>query len=403
VVVGATELFLSVALFYCCWQAYGALRTVPWVVAKDASLPLPKRSKTRITREMDRTKNVSSHENSPSHFLGVFYEGSIDGRRYQTLRELGEEEYRRYVHDVATVLEFFFDYEQYGLVRSAYGEYLLLLAKQAEVLADHVHLNEVLRSKIVLGINRRLRSFLTEFRLFLDHAEAKLKRRYGHQSEQVRAFKAATSRHFDNSFAYRFVYGLRNYAIHEDLPINAISLSGGEGEFDPEDPASHNRLFVGVSRDALLTSSRGWRAEVKPGLEKLPPNFELEPLIKEAMLCLEKIHVELVCTKLAGEKQAAERVIALASTVPRPSIPCVLRFNGPEKEIINAYTLYMERDEDTQGTGSDRLAVHVGWVPVQEAQTILDLPAPEKLSRYENLFLDINNTTPEGEPVYMPS
>jgi hypothetical protein len=301
------------------------------------------------------------------------------------------------------VLEFFFDYEQYELVRTAYGEYLHLRAKQADALANHVHLNEVLRSKIFLGVNRRLRSLLTEFRLFLDHTEAKLKRRYGHQSEQVHAFKAATSRQFDNSFAYRFVYGLRSYAIHEDLPINAISLSGGEGEFDPEDSDTHNQLFVGVSRDALLTSSRGWRTDVKPGLEKLPPTFELDPLIKEAMLCLEKIHVELVCIKLGEKKQAAERVITLASTVPRLGIPCVLRFDGPEKDIINGYTLYMKRDEDNQGTGPDRLAVHVGWVPVQEAQTILDLPVPEELSRYENLFLDINTATPEGESVDMPS
>jgi hypothetical protein len=237
---------------------------------------------------MDNTENVFIQENSPPHFLGVFHEGPIDGRRYQALRKLGEEEYRQYAHDTATVLEFFFDYEQYELVRTAYGEYLHLRAKQADALANHVHLNEVLRSKIFLGVNRRLRSLLTEFRLFLDHTEAKLKRRYGHQSEQVHAFKAATSRQFDNSFAYRFVYGLRSYAIHEDLPINAISLSGGEGEFDPEDSDTHNQLFVGVSRDALLTSSRGWRTDVKPGLEKLPPTFELDPLIKEAMLCLEK-------------------------------------------------------------------------------------------------------------------
>ena len=48
------------------------------------------------------------------------------------------------------------------------------------------------------------------------------------------------------------------------------------------------------------------------------------------------------------------------------------------------------------------MARHVGWVPVQEAQIILDLPDPEELSRYESLLLNTNNTTVGGEHVDMP-
>lgn len=47
------------------------------------------------------------------HFLGAFYEGPINGRKWEGLRELGEDEYRRYVRDATTVLGFFSDYEQY--------------------------------------------------------------------------------------------------------------------------------------------------------------------------------------------------------------------------------------------------------------------------------------------------
>jgi hypothetical protein len=179
---------------------------------------------------------VPGQEYAPPHYLGAFYEGPIDSRQYKGFRELSEYEYRRYVYDAATVLEFFSDYEQYVMVRYAYVEYLHLLERQAAALANHVHLSEVMREQIVHNINRRLRSFFSEFRVFLDYTETKLKRRYGADSEQVNVFKTACSRQFDNSFAYRFVYKLRNYALHVNLPLNALSLTSGEGEFDAENP-----------------------------------------------------------------------------------------------------------------------------------------------------------------------
>jgi hypothetical protein len=337
-----------------------------------------------------------------SHMLGVFVDGPINARQIRSVRELDDEEYRSYVHDVAAVLGFFSDYEQYVMVRHAYVEYLNLLERQAAVLANHVHLNEVMRAQIVHNINRRLRSFFSEFRVFLDYTETKLKRRYGVDSEQAHAFKAACSRQFDRSFDYRFVYKLRNYALHVNLPLNAMSLASGEGEFDAEDPDTHNRFAVKVDRDALLNDGFDWGKHVRPGLESLPASFELNPIIKEAMFCLEKIHVELVCSKLAGEKRAAERIVDLAGQVTESGIPCVLRVDGPDEDIINGYTLYMERGEGTEGSGPDRMAVHIGWIPVESAQAILDLPEPAELFRHDSFFLDINSSTPSGEPVDLP-
>lgn len=339
---------------------------------------------------------------SVPHMLGIFVDGPINGRQIKSVRELNDEEYRSYVYDAATVLGFFSDYEQYVMVRHAYVEYLNLLERQAAALANHVHLNDVMRAQIVHNINRRLRSFFSEFRVFLDYTETKLKRRYGADSEQVCAFKAACSRQFDASFDYRFVYKLRNYALHVNLPLNAMSLASGEGEFDAEAPDTHNRFAVKVDRDALLNDRFDWGRHVRPGLESLPASFELNPIIKEAMYCLEKVHVELVCSKLAGEKRAAERIVALAGQVPEPGIPCVLRLDGPEEDIINGYTLYMEREESPEGSGPDRMAVHIGWMPVESARAILDLPDPSELSRHDSLFLEINSTTPTGEPVDLP-
>ena len=141
---------------------------------------------------------------------------------------------------------------------------------------------------------------------------------------------------------------------------------------------------------------------MKPGLEGLPPSFELNPILKEAMYCLEKIHVELVCSKLAEEKQAAELVVALASQVPEPAIPCVLRLGGPKEDLINGHTLHMGGVEGTEGSVPNGMAVHIGWIPVQSARVILDLPEPDELSQSTGLFLDIESIAPTGETIDLP-
>lgn len=306
------------------------------------------------------------------------------------------------MRDTSTVLGFHSDYEQYVMVRHSFVEYLTLLRKNAELFANRSYLGEVVHDQIVHNVNRRLRSFFAEFRAFLDNTESKLSRRYGSDSEQLRAFKEACSCQFDTSFPYRLISQLRNYALHVNLPLNAMSLASGEGEYDPEDPDTHNQLAVEVNRDDLLGARFDWRRDVKSGLQNLPQKFELNPLIKEAMFCLERIHLALVCIKLSEEKQAAKRIIALSKEIPEPGIPIVLRINGPSEDIINGMTLHAQEEEDAQEGRLGQIATHIGWVPFQMAQEILSLPDPEEMSQHENFFLDIVVHTPDGEKISLP-
>lgn len=321
------------------------------------------------------------------HFLGVFSADSPDGARVEAIRRLGEEEYRRYVEDVLTVLACRSDYRQFTMVRHAYVEYARVLRHYEEALSGPVPLDEALEDDLVHGLNRRLRGFFAEFRAFLDYTETKLKRRYGRDSEQLRIFKDACARQFDNSFAYRFVYGLRNYALHVNLPLNAVSLASGRGRFDPGDPSTHNRLCVEVDRDVLLHWSK-WRRDVRSGLEELSPRFELNPYVDEAMGCPEKIHLELFCAKLPDEKRAAERVLALARSVGRSGTSCVWRVGG-QGPIVNGVVLRTERGEVASGENLVPEEVHVGWIPVEIAGAVVGLPNAKELLRYEYLHWQI--------------
>ena len=210
--------------------------------------------------------------------MGVLSADSPDGARVEAVRKLGEEEYRRYVEDVLAVLACRSDYRQFTMVRHAYVEYARVLRHYEEALAGPVRLDEVLEDDFVHDLNRRLRGFFSEFRVFLDYSETKLNRRHGRDSKQLRTFKEACACQFDRSFAYRFVYGLRNYALHVNLPLNAMSLTSGRGGFDPGSTSTHNRLCVEVDRDVhsqIRIASRrmghGLLAALRGELDRLTP------------------------------------------------------------------------------------------------------------------------------------
>ena len=75
---------------------------------------------------------------------------------------------------------------------------------------------------LALRINRHLVNYLGSARLYLDNYELRLKRAYGKGSREVASFKSETAQSYDGSFAYRFLYRLRNYGQHFGLPIGGI-------------------------------------------------------------------------------------------------------------------------------------------------------------------------------------
>jgi hypothetical protein len=86
---------------------------------------------------------------------------------------------------------------------------------------------------MILNLNRYIMNLLTAVRTFLDHTERNLTHRHGKDSEQFQAFKKATAEAYDSSFAYRFLYKLRNYVQHRGMPIGKMSINTQLGAEPP--------------------------------------------------------------------------------------------------------------------------------------------------------------------------
>lgn len=134
-------------------------------------------------------------------------------------------------------------------------------------------------------------NWLNSYRLFLDHEESSLKRRFGKQSSQYLAFKAACAKAYDTSPEYRFTYKLRNYATHVEMPISRVSLRRPS----PEDLVEglSQRIAFTLDRDDLL-ANYDWGVAATADLEKMDAEFELLPPIEPTMLQLMAVSRSIV-------------------------------------------------------------------------------------------------------------
>lgn len=144
-------------------------------------------------------------------------------------------------------------------------------------------------------------NWLASMRLYLDHTEFQLKRRFGKTSEQWLRFQKATAEAFDNAVGYRFAYKFRNYVQHCGMPLSHMRVDG-QG---PPDQRTQLVQFL-LDRDQLIANyGDEWR-QVRDDLLAMPDTFPFGPLLTEAMERLRDIEHE----RLRIEVSAAATVRA---------------------------------------------------------------------------------------------
>lgn len=137
------------------------------------------------------------------------------------------------------------------------------------------------RRKLTEALMSQIMNWLMAFRLYLDHQETDLKRRFGQNSEQVARFKLRAGTAYDEHVGYRFIYKFRNYVQHCGSPLSSLRLALPEAKLD--NPFARQTALFLLNRDDLLARYREWGAVVKEDLRAMDAEFPLGPLAAAAM------------------------------------------------------------------------------------------------------------------------
>lgn len=158
-------------------------------------------------------------------------------------------------------------------------------------------------NRYIFGANRRLLNYLTAMRFFLDFSNSRVTRRFGSKIQERLQFQEACANAFDEVFAYRFTYKLRNFSQHCGLPIGVLSL---DADLDEATNTTNHNFSIHFDPKSLLEEYDSW-GKVKVDLEKLDQHLLVNPLLSEMTNELQKLSVLTIQfdyneAKLAGEK-----------------------------------------------------------------------------------------------------
>jgi hypothetical protein len=176
------------------------------------------------------------------------------------------------------------------------------------------------------NINRIALNLLSSIRMYLDHIETDLKRRYGNKSHEVEKFEQICSQEYDGSFSYRFLYRLRNYAQHCGFPIHDISFTSKPNQIQNE-----YALTVRISRDKLLQDF-DWKS-LKSEVVAAPENIDFNEHIDNMVRSLNRIHLHVIQSEFG---RLREEVGVIQDLLSHVSIgngqPCIFELDIDEQD-----------------------------------------------------------------------
>jgi hypothetical protein len=186
------------------------------------------------------------------------------------------EEYRNKSRILIDLQPVTIDYDCVSRNRDALFETIIALRNDRQLAHMPLAGAEKFLDDAINRMNQHVNNFLASTRAFIDHAKTRLERRFGGNSPEVSAFKQDTSCLFDSHFSYRFLYSLRDYGTHCDLPV----MNANVGAAYDEAGSFRSEVAFMVDRDRIL-SEFNLKRRVRQDVKLQEPMINLIPLIEE--------------------------------------------------------------------------------------------------------------------------
>ncbi|MEF2965397.1 hypothetical protein V3851_06080 [Paenibacillus sp. M1] len=238
-------------------------------------------------------------------------------KQINVIRGLKDDEYTLLNEHIVRIREFEMNYRRINYIAQALKDLNVLMSDRLNKSIKPSDFDTKLYINII--------SFLTLFRTFLDHWETYIKRTYGNKSLEVTKFKDSTSLEYDRSFSYRFIYELRNFSIHCDIPLDNVNMKLNE-------ETEEKTINIFANRDQLLTVY-DWKLVIKRDLLVGPPNIDLyehfESVI-ESVINIQRVAINLCDTRKLLE--AAMGILKIKEENSMASDFIIIEYTGLNKD-----------------------------------------------------------------------
>lgn len=159
-------------------------------------------------------------------------------------------------------------------------------------LAGRSGVEEAVRVAFSDLINRRLSSYLSSMRMFLDYSEFRFKQFHSIHEDKIAAFSSLRSRLFDTNFAYRFAYKLRNYSQHFGFPVGDIAFSEQLVDGSVDEIASSAKVVFSTV-ELLAVGGDCW-GPVRKDLREHPDGLDVGSVMKAVPPAISTLWAEIL-------------------------------------------------------------------------------------------------------------
>lgn len=111
--------------------------------------------------------------------------------------------------------------------------------------------------------------------LFVTYLENFMKEHYGKESDEAKKMKSKLSEFYDNEFVYRFMYELRNYSQHKEIPVHNITSQL------IDHPKKKANVEVEININKLIESGYRWKQVFREDFAKRPLIINVRELLRE--------------------------------------------------------------------------------------------------------------------------
>ncbi|MCS0388520.1 hypothetical protein [Vibrio diabolicus] len=254
------------------------------------------------------------------NYIGFFIpkeSGKYDIARMPTpFNDVCYDEFQRITDIVNKLQPIGMQYQSINLSHSAYKESVAELTDLYE--SSNLHKNTVIDSlNHVSLVANRILGVLTSASAFLTSTEIRIKKIFGKKSNELKSWNSLRNDLHKNSLAYRFMYELRNYSQHSNLPISRLSVKVDKNK-------AESQFIVQVSKCDLLQSGYDWGKykEMVASLEELE---DISPLLEEYVNICKQLFVYFLDLSSDSIDECGQYLEAMAATFkfPKGSIPVV--------------------------------------------------------------------------------
>jgi len=166
----------------------------------------------------------------------------------------------------------------------------------------------------------KLDSLMSSLKGFEDRTRSLISSRYGKDSDQMNIFKEALSYEFDNAFAYRFCYHLRNYSQHNGSQVGTIT---SKAELKGNQPISITEIIL--NSNYLLNSYDNWHSKIKQDLRSINSDFSLIPILRNLRFSCFRAYAKYLLSQESDITDAIQSIqLIVGNYEPLKDVPHIL-------------------------------------------------------------------------------